>query len=134
MIARSRLVRVFISSTFRDFIEERDELVKTIFPELRRKCRARQVELVDVDLRWGITEEAQQGKVLPICLAKIDHSRPYFMGFIGERYGWVPEKEHLKTIQFSLWSEFRDMSPLITRLKDRKVSFALNTINIETYA
>jgi WD40 repeat protein len=88
----SRTVRVFLSSTFRDFAEERDLLVRKIFPELRRKCRERQVELVDVDLRWGITEEeAKQGKVLPICLAEIDRSRPYFMGFIGERYGWTPE-------------------------------------------
>ena len=69
-------------------------LVRKVFPELRRKCRERQVELVDVDLRWGITEEeAQQGKVLPICLAEIDRSRPFFMGFIGERYGWIPEQE-----------------------------------------
>ena len=90
----SRTVRVFLSSTFRDFAEERDLLIKKVFPELRRKCRERQVELVDVDLRWGITEkESQQGKVLPICLAEIDRSRPYFMGFIGERYGWVPEKD-----------------------------------------
>ncbi|MDB4458223.1 tetratricopeptide repeat protein, partial [Akkermansiaceae bacterium] len=80
-------------STFRDFGEERDLLVKKVFPELRRMCRQRQVELVDVDLRWGITaEEAEQGKVLPICLAEIDRARPYFMGFIGERYGWVPEE------------------------------------------
>ena len=88
----SRTVRVFLSSTFRDFAEERDLLVKKVFPELRRRCRERQVELVDVDLRWGITEEqAQRGEVLPICLAEIDRSRPYFMGFIGDRYGWVPE-------------------------------------------
>jgi len=51
----SRLVRVFISSTFRDFMGERDELVKRIFPELRRRCKARFVELLEVDLRWGIT-------------------------------------------------------------------------------
>jgi tetratricopeptide (TPR) repeat protein len=89
---KSRTVRVFLSSTFRDFAEERDLLVKKVFPELRRRCRERQVELVDVDLRWGITEEqAQRGEVLPICLAEIDLSRPYFMGFIGDRYGWVPE-------------------------------------------
>jgi WD40 repeat protein len=94
MSTPSRLVRVFLSSTFRDFAEERDLLVRKVFPELRRKCRERQVELVDVDLRWGITEEeAQQGKVLPICLAEIDRSRPFFMGFIGERYGWIPEPE-----------------------------------------
>ena len=94
MNSPSRTVRVFLSSTFRDFTEERHLLVTRVFPELRRKCRERQVELVDVDLRWGILdEEAKQGKVLPICLAEIDRARPYFIGFLGERYGWVPEAE-----------------------------------------
>ncbi len=93
-MSKTRTIRVFISSTFRDFAEERNLLVRKVFPELRRKCRERQVELVDVDLRWGITEEeAKQGKVLPICLAEIDRSRPYFIGLLGERYGWVPEKD-----------------------------------------
>ncbi len=91
---RNRTVRIFISSTFRDFAQERDLLTRKVFPELRRRCRERQVELVDVDLRWGITEEeAQQGKVLPICLAEIDRARPFFIGLIGERYGWVPNQE-----------------------------------------
>ena len=90
----SRTIRIFISSTFRDFAIERDLLVRKVFPELRRRCRERQVELIDVDLRWGITEEeAQQGRVLPICLAEIDRARPFFMGLIGERYGWVPAAE-----------------------------------------
>ena len=66
-------VRVFISSTFRDFMQERDLLVKQIFPSLRRKAQERGVEVVDVDLRWGITEqESQQGKVIGICLAEIE--------------------------------------------------------------
>ena len=51
-----------------------------------------------------------------------------------ESLAGIEKLAHLKTIQFSLWSDFRDISSLITRLKDRKVSFALNTINIETYA
>jgi hypothetical protein len=54
-IAKSRVVRVFVSSTFRDMHDEREQLVKFIFPELRRRCRQRGVELVEVDLRWGIT-------------------------------------------------------------------------------
>lgn len=67
----SRQIRVFLSSTFRDFMEERDLLVKQVFPELRRKARERGVEVVDVDLRWGITEEeSRQGKVIPICLGR----------------------------------------------------------------
>ena len=87
----SRLIRVFISSTFRDFHAERQLLVTRVFPELRRRCRERLVELVEVDLRWGITEEqAQRGGVLPICLAEIDRCRPYFLALVGQRYGWVP--------------------------------------------
>jgi nephrocystin-3 len=80
----SRPVRVFLSSTFRDFAEERDLLVRKVFPELRRRARERNVEVIDIDLRWGITpEQAERGEVLSICLAEIDRARPYFFGFIG---------------------------------------------------
>ena len=91
MSAGSRTIRLFLSSTFRDFGEERDLLVKRVFPALRARLKDRFVELVDVDLRWGITvEEAERGEVLPICLAEIDRARPYFIGMLGERYGWIP--------------------------------------------
>ena len=95
----SRLVRVFISSTFRDFMGERDELVKKIFPELRRRCKARFVELLEVDLRWGITEEqSKSGETLRICLQEIDRCRPsapvFFIGMLGERYGWIPPEDY----------------------------------------
>jgi nephrocystin-3 len=106
----SREIRVFISSTFRDFMEERDLLVKQVFPSLRRKAMLRGVEIVDVDLRWGITrEESEQGKVIGICLGEIERCRPYFIGMLGERYGWTPqpgdypqellESEHLQWIR-----------------------------------
>jgi nephrocystin-3 len=116
----SRTVRIFLSSTFRDFAEERDLLVRKVFPELRRKCRERQVEMVDVDLRWGITEkEAQQGKVLPICLAEVDRSRPWFMGFIGERYGWVPAPEQFDPaiVQEQPWLEEHRGGKSVTELE-----------------
>ena len=86
-----RTVRIFLSSTFRDFDEERCLLVQQVFPALRARLRERFVELVDIDLRWGISaEEAEQGQVLSICLDEIDQCRPYFIGLLGERYGWVP--------------------------------------------
>ena len=91
---KPRAVRVFLSSTFRDFGEERDLLVRKVFPTLRARLAERFVDLVDVDLRWGITEaEAEQGEVLPICLAEIDRARPFFIGLLGERYGWIPPTE-----------------------------------------
>jgi hypothetical protein len=53
----SRSARIFLSSAFRDFGEERDLLVRKVFPALRARLKDRFVELVDVDLRWGITAE-----------------------------------------------------------------------------
>jgi tetratricopeptide (TPR) repeat protein len=91
MVSADRSARVFLSSTFRDFGDERDLLVRRVFPSLRARLKNRYVELVDVDLRWGITaEQAERGEVLPICLAEIDRARPFFVGMLGERYGWVP--------------------------------------------
>jgi len=90
---KSRRVRVFVSSTFLDMQEERDELAKRIFPQLRKLCEERDIEWGEVDLRWGITEEqSERGETLPICLAEIERCRPYFIGILGERYGWVPEE------------------------------------------
>lgn len=87
-----RAIRVFVSSTFRDMQDEREELVKRVFPSIRRLCEQRGVAFAEVDLRWGVTDEQKaEGAVLPICLAEIDRSRPYFIGLLGQRYGWVPE-------------------------------------------
>jgi tetratricopeptide (TPR) repeat protein len=92
----NRSVRVFVSSTFLDMQTERDELVTKTFPALRAKYRARGVELFEVDLRWGITSEMQErGDTLPTLLSEIDRCRPYFIGLLGDRYGWVPPPEAL---------------------------------------
>ena len=70
-----RAIRVFVSSTFRDMQAEREELVKRVFPQLRRLCEQRGVGWSEVDLRWGVTDEQKaEGAVLPICLAEIDRS------------------------------------------------------------
>jgi len=88
----TREIRVFISSTFRDMHKEREELVKRTFPQLRKMCEERGVVWSEVDLRWGISDEqSAEGKVLPICLEEIKRCRPYFIGILGDRYGWVPE-------------------------------------------
>jgi tetratricopeptide (TPR) repeat protein len=88
-----RRIKVFVSSTFRDMQLEREELVKRVFPQIRRRCEQRGVAWSEVDLRWGVTDEQKaEGAVLPICLAEIDRSRPYFIGLLGQRYGWVPDE------------------------------------------
>jgi tetratricopeptide (TPR) repeat protein len=89
--------RVFLSSTFHDLREERDHLTKKVFPEIRRKCRERGIEFTEVDLRWGVTdEEARAGLVLRTCLEEIDRCRPFFLGIVGDRYGWRPTREDVQ--------------------------------------
>ena len=86
-------IRVFLSSTFVDMQEERDYLVKKIFPSIKAECSRRGVDFVALDLRWGINEEAaKSGKVVEICMDEIVRSRPFFIGLIGGRYGWSPEQ------------------------------------------
>jgi hypothetical protein len=58
---RSRSIRIFLSSTFSDFGEERDLLVIKVFPALRARLKDRFVELVDIDLLWGITVGRRRG-------------------------------------------------------------------------
>ena len=105
---KEREIRIFVSSTFKDMMSERDHLVKKVFPKLRKLCQERGVELTEVDLRWGVTEEqAEQGRVIEVCLREIDRCRPYFIGILGERYGWVPGPEeyekHRKIIEDFPW-------------------------------
>jgi hypothetical protein len=109
---RQREIRVFVSSTFRDMQEEREELVKQIFPQLRLLCESRGVTWGEVDLRWGIPDEAKaEGKVLPLCLAAIEHCRPYFIGLLGDRYGWVPDEIPEELLAAEPWlSEHRKES------------------------
>ena len=93
---KSRNIRIFISSTFQDMQSERDMLVTKVFPRLRQIAYERNVTLTEVDLRWGITEEeAKSSKVVEICLDEIRNSHPFFIGLLGERYGWCPSKETL---------------------------------------
>lgn len=51
---------MFISSTFLDMHGERDMLTRYVFPAVRNWARSRLVNVVDVDLRWGVSEHATQ--------------------------------------------------------------------------
>ena len=82
-----RVIRVFVSSTFRDMQAERDHLVRFVFPRLREQLFPCRLYLVDVDLRWGVTSDQD---VSEVCREIIDECRPYFLCILGGRYGWVP--------------------------------------------
>ncbi len=105
------MIRVFISSTFRDMHAEREELIKRVFPELKQLCERRQVVLSEVDLRWGVPDEAvSKGELLSICLAEVDNCRPYFIGLLGNRYGNVVDQVLPFSSYGDSWSWIKDHS------------------------
>jgi len=89
-------IRLFVSSTFRDMQNEREALRRDVFPIVQRLCEERGVSFFEIDLRWGVTAaEAEDGRVLSICLEEIDRCRPFVLGLMGARYGWVdPRAKH----------------------------------------
>lgn len=95
----------FISSTFRDMQEERDVIHRIVFPFVRKELRKYGESAEEVDLRWGVdtlnlSEEESGHMVIRVCIDAIDRCVPYFIVLLGERYGWIPER--------NVFDEFKD--------------------------
>lgn len=93
---------MFVSSTFADMHAERDYLYHFVFPELAERLQERQHHLEAIDLRGAAEkpapeeEQAKESLVLKMCLSEIARSRPFFIGLIGDCYGWTPASERLQ--------------------------------------
>ena len=95
-IPQAKQFRLFISSTFNDMNAERNKLTDDSFKKIKGMCDERGVEFFQIDLRWGIPPGAsKQGRVLETCMQEIDDARPFFIGIIGNRYGWQPTEQDL---------------------------------------
>ncbi|MBN1654911.1 MAG: DUF4062 domain-containing protein [Deltaproteobacteria bacterium] len=106
-----RRAHIFISSTFNDMHAERDYLVKRVFPQLQDWCERRRIRVIDVDLRWGVTEDdaIRNKNAVSVCLRRVDQCRPYFLCFLGQRYGWVPRPEDISAKTFAEFEGLRDI-------------------------
>ena len=117
-------LKVFISSTFQDMEYEREELLKKVFIKLKKEAKQRAVEITEIDLRWGITEEdANSGRTVKICLDEIERCQDspiFFLGMLGNRYGWNKwfdsiDKSILENKKYSWIEEHKNVS--ITELE-----------------
>ena len=110
-------VYLFISSTFGDMHAERDYLVKRVFPQLQEWCEQRRLHLIDVDLRWGVTESAATSRnAVKVCLDFIDRCRPFFLCFLGQRYGWIPRAEAAQgdePLSPDTYERFQGLKPVV---------------------
>ncbi|HLA01049.1 MAG TPA: DUF4062 domain-containing protein, partial [Thermodesulfovibrionales bacterium] len=91
-----KIFRVFVSSTFSDMKAERAILQEKVFRGLKEHCRRHGAVFQDIDLRWGVTEEATKThQTMKICLNEIARCqsispKPNFIVLLGSRYGWQP--------------------------------------------
>lgn len=98
--------RLFLSSTFADWHDERNYLQTHVWPELTRECAHQGFGFQVIDLRWGISEAAARaGKVMEVCLGEIDRCqtiapRPNFLLLVGDRYGYRPLPEQIPHTDF----------------------------------
>ncbi|MBP5488173.1 MAG: DUF4062 domain-containing protein [Bacteroidales bacterium] len=109
-----RRYNIFLSSTFKDMDFERDVIKFKVIPALNRRFRDRRVELQAIDLRLGVntsnmSEAESERKVLSVCTSCIDSARPFFIGLIGRRYGWVPPVERWREFMAGLSDEERQI-------------------------
>ena len=104
--AESQTFRVFVSSTFQDFVAERNALQARVWPELEKLCFRHGARFQAVDLRWGVSEEAAQAQqTMRLCLDEIARCqqvtpRPNFIVLLGQRYGWRPPPDAIPGDEF----------------------------------
>jgi tetratricopeptide (TPR) repeat protein len=108
MYTVSRTFRIFLSSTFTDFKEERDALQRIVFPKIKDLCQAHGFNFQVIDLRWGIGEEAAlDHQTMKICFEEIERCqkttpRPNFIILLGDKYGWQPLPAEIPADEFEL--------------------------------
>ena len=105
-----RIIRIFVSSTFKDMDFERDYLKDFILPRLNKELIQYEIFVELCDLRSGITqnfssEQEQEEFILQSCFRAIKTSHPYFIALIGDRYGWIPPKRSIENLN-QLFSTF----------------------------
>lgn len=116
----SKMIRIFISSTFVNFIEERNRFIQ-IFKELSAFCKAAGFSFQVLDLRWGITDEdSRDNRTLQICLDEIARCqalspKPNFLILAGMYYGWIPLPP---SIPEDVWDRIEAELPASSPLRD----------------
>ena len=95
---KGKNIKVFLSSTFKDMDAERDLIMNRVAPLLQERLSSESISVQFIDLRWGVNtqdtdENERENTVLRECIAEIRESRPFFIGLLGGRYGWIPSDD-----------------------------------------
>ncbi|XP_013421183.1 NACHT and WD repeat domain-containing protein 2 [Lingula anatina] len=94
---KSKIVRIFTSSTFTDTTLERNAFMEEVYPRLKEYCREKHgLEFQVVDMRWGVRDEATDDHMTTdLCMQEISNCQrlsmgPNFVVLLGQKYGYRP--------------------------------------------
>lgn len=115
-----KMVRIFVSSTFYNFKNERDGLI-TVFEELSEECKVAGFSFQVLDLRWGISDkDGQNNRTLQICFNEISRCqmlspKPNLLILSGLYYGWIPLPSFIAKY---VWDKIASEIPAFSLLRD----------------
>lgn len=107
-----KTIKIFVSSTFKDMDVERDALRSIVLPRLNNHFASRKRNIQVIDLRHSVETDTRQAAderercVFNICMGEILSCKPYFIGLVGHRYGWIPDMNRM-----GVYEELDDMLP-----------------------
>ncbi len=93
MERRDLIFRVFAGSIFNNLIEERNDLQKATFSNLRKYCQERSARFQAINLVWGVSDEAAlDQQTMNICMEELKRCqslspRPNSVVLLGDHYG-----------------------------------------------
>ncbi|XP_033116394.1 NACHT domain- and WD repeat-containing protein 1-like isoform X2 [Anneissia japonica] len=118
----SKIVRIFVSSTFGDTVAERNILLEKAYPELKKWCQEKGLDFQVVDMRWGVRDEVNDDHMtLNICLREIENCQvlsvgPNVLFLLGQRYGWRPNPATIDAVEFETILKFAEEDENATSL------------------
>ena len=97
---------------------ERDMLQNIVQPSVNQKLNKQGEYVSFSDLRWGIDtmSDSTKHRILDACFDEIDSCKPFFIVFIGGRYGWIPSKD-LITPYYDRFGNIDILNKSITELE-----------------
>ncbi|XP_048404343.2 NACHT domain- and WD repeat-containing protein 1 isoform X2 [Stegostoma tigrinum] len=124
-VDQSKLVRVFISSTFTDMSMERDALLDKAYPKVQEFCQKLGLVFEVVDMRWGVPNTLTTDHMTTeLCLREIESCKrislgPTFIALVGNRYGFRPIPRVIEGEEFEeLLREHSSNSQSLKLLRD----------------
>jgi len=104
-MSQTKTIKFFISSTFKDFLKERNALQNFVFPKLKTICQEKGFGFQPIDLRWGVTTEiSEDNQTMQYCLNEVarcsSEPKPNLFILVGQRYGWGPIPTSIEQVLF----------------------------------